>query len=96
MLNERQTLNGEFYGLQDPVKANNFEYTKALYEKRLPNLGRANQKKLFKDLERDRQQWHKDVVSGMNGLRKDMNTRLDGIHKEMAEHVHELLATETV
>lgn len=78
MYNERQTLNGEFYGVNDPVTMNNFHYTKSLYDRRYPGLDASNQRKIFRDRERDRQNWRK-VENGMLGLKGTMEEGFYGL-----------------
>ena len=66
MFNERQTLNGEFYGVKDPVTMGNFRYTKSIIDKKVPGMDVSGQRKIFRDQERDRSNWRKLLESHTN------------------------------
>ena len=73
-LHQRPSMQGDFYGQQDLVTKNNFQYAKSTIDKRYMNVSASNINKMFRDRERDEQNWQRSVTvrSGLADLKKEL------------------------
>ena len=82
MFNERQTLNGEFYDVKDPVTMGNFKYTKSFVDKPSRAMDASGQRKIFRDQKRDREIWRRLILDQRN-LKNSVNAGFATVDSEL-------------